>query len=96
MRVLGALMTMIVAAAAVVFAISNREVVAVHLWPLPYAVSLPVYLLVLGSVAFGLLAGGSIAWLSNAKYRRLAAKYQDEVAPYTVPGATRPPASPML
>jgi len=55
---------------AVVFAIANREVVTLDLWPLAIVVQLPLFLLVLGSALVGLLAGGIIVWFSGGQTRR--------------------------
>ena len=56
----------------VVFAISNRGPVTVTLWPLPWIVELPLYLVVLGSLLVGFLVGGAIAWLSAGRRRHEA------------------------
>lgn len=61
-----------VALAVVVFALANRQLVTIDLWPLPFAVDLPVYLAVLGALALGLLVGGSVQRVSGAGRRRRA------------------------
>lgn len=61
-----------VALAVVVFALANRQPVTIDLWPLPFAVDLPVYLAVLGALALGLLVGGSVQRVSGAGRRRRA------------------------
>lgn len=55
---------------AVVFAINNRQVVTLDLWPLAVFVQLPLFLLVLGSALAGLLAGAIIAWFTGGQTRR--------------------------
>ncbi|GEO81081.1 LapA family protein [Pararhodospirillum oryzae] len=52
-----------------VFAVNNRIEAEVSLWPTPFSVDLPVYLLVLGGVALGLVAGALMMWLSAVSLR---------------------------
>ena len=40
-----------------VFAVSNREAVSLALWPLPFVVGLPLYLMVFATVLAGFLVG---------------------------------------
>jgi uncharacterized integral membrane protein len=58
-----------VAVVAIVFAVINRHSVMVDLWPLPWEVQLPLYLLVLGFLALGLVLGGCMVWLSGGAAR---------------------------
>lgn len=46
------------------FAANNLSTIDVDLWPLPFAVAMPVYLLFLGSLALGLIFGALLMWLS--------------------------------
>ena len=46
----------------VLFAVSNRHLVSMELWPLPGALDAPLYLPFLVAVAAGFLLGGAIAW----------------------------------
>lgn len=48
---------------AVIFALSNRQVVELEFWPLPFAVATPVYAFALGAFAVGFLCGGLTVWL---------------------------------
>lgn len=57
------------AAVAVVFSVANRGVTRIDLWPLPFSVDAPVYLLVLGALVVGLLVGALMAWLSAGRLR---------------------------
>jgi uncharacterized integral membrane protein len=56
----------------VAFAIANRHLIEVSLDPLPYTVSLPLYLVVIGTLALGFAAGAGAAWLSGYGARRQA------------------------
>jgi uncharacterized integral membrane protein len=60
------------AIAVVVFAVANRDRVAINLWPLPFDILVPLYVAVLGSLAAGALAGGAFVWLGVFKWRRRA------------------------
>ena len=60
------------AAGAVLFAVTNRQTVAVGIWPVPYRVEVPLYLLVGAPLLLGFLLGEIAAWLGAAKWRREA------------------------
>ncbi|MCF8479739.1 MAG: LapA family protein [Rhodospirillum sp.] len=57
------------AVVAAVFAVNNRDAVSVSLWPTPFSVDLPLYLLCLGALVIGLVVGGSFTWIGAAKLR---------------------------
>lgn len=57
------------AAIAIIFAVSNRQMVTVELWPLPWTADLPLYLLSLGTIAVGVVIGGIFAWASGSHRR---------------------------
>ena len=52
------------------FAASNREAVAIALWPLPLLVELPLYLPVLAALLLGFLFGAFSAWIAARRGRR--------------------------
>jgi lysylphosphatidylglycerol synthetase-like protein (DUF2156 family) len=52
------------------FAVSNRELVNVGLWPLPSTVELQLFWVFLFGLAVGCLVGGLGAWLGGMKKRR--------------------------
>ena len=54
----------------VLFAVMNRESVTLNLWPLPWDIAAPLYLLTLGCVLFGVLFGLLFMWLSQGGTRR--------------------------
>jgi uncharacterized integral membrane protein len=73
--------------AVVLFALDNRGDLVLGFWPVPWKVSLPIYLWVLGFVLAGFLFGGVVAWISGHRKRaalhraRLEVeRLQDEVA----------------
>jgi len=55
----------------ILFSISNRDVFAFTLWPLPYMVEIPVFVVVLSALVIGVLWGSIISWLAASKIRRL-------------------------
>ncbi len=68
-RLAAAAATAPVTAAVVLFAVSNREAAALRLWPLPGAADVPLYLLGLGALFLGFLAGGAVAWFAAGEAR---------------------------
>ncbi len=70
-RVLGALVTLPLTLLVIAFALSNRGLVAVGLWPFDDLVEMPVYLLALGALAIGFLAGAALA-----SFGTIAARYR--------------------
>ncbi len=62
--------TALVALGGVVFAVSNRAVVALALFPLPAEIQAPLYLVVIVAVALGFIIGALVAWLGAGKHRR--------------------------
>ena len=63
MRLIYWLLAIPLAVAAVLFAVSNLGAVELALWPLPFTLNAPVYLIALGGLLVGFLAGGIVAWL---------------------------------
>ncbi len=46
----------------VLIAVSNSQPVQLALWPLPHIIVMPVYLLVIGLLLLGVLAGLGVGW----------------------------------
>jgi len=59
-------------ALAVLFALSNRESVELSIWPLPFTLPAPIYLVALGGLAVGFFAGGIVAWFGAGRIRARA------------------------
>lgn len=79
MRLLSWLIGLPVAAVAVLFAASNKEIIAFALWPLPMTLSLPLYLAMLGTLVAGFLVGGIVAWMGQGRARSRARRLADKV-----------------
>jgi len=47
------------------FAISNRELVTLGLWPLPFRIDAPLYLVALLPLLLGVLIGGLVLWFGR-------------------------------
>jgi putative membrane protein len=62
--------TLFAAVLLIPFAVSNREPVSLGLWPLPFLVDLPLYLLVLSLLLLGFVIGAAAAWLAGYSKRR--------------------------
>jgi uncharacterized integral membrane protein len=72
MKRLSWILTLPLMVVAVVFAVANRELVTLDLWPLAMTIQAPLFILVLGSTVVGLLAGAAVAWFSSGPTRRRA------------------------
>jgi putative membrane protein len=79
------------------FAVSNREVVSLGLWPLPFVLDLPLYLVILAAWLIGLLVGALCAWFAGRhgrgegrrRLRRIAALERELAATQAqLPGAS--------
>ncbi len=79
MRFLTWIITIPVALVLISFAVTNRGFVTVGLWPLPFEVDLPLYLLVLGVLIVGFLAGGFLSWLGGGRHRSLARRRAERI-----------------
>jgi putative membrane protein len=51
------------------FAIANRTIVTVDLWPLPFTATVPLFSCILGAFAIGLLFGTSFTTLSRQRLK---------------------------
>ena len=64
----------------VLIAVSNRQPVQLALWPLPHLVVMPLYLLVIGVLLLGVLAGLGMGWWAGRHHRRRAREAGGEAA----------------
>jgi uncharacterized integral membrane protein len=70
MRRFGWIVSIPVIIVVALFAVNNRQNVALNLWPLPWDVGAPLFLLTLGAILFGFLFGCLVMWLTGGKHRR--------------------------
>lgn len=69
----------------VLFAVANRQWVTVSLDPFSreapaYAVSLPLFLVILGSLAAGVLIGGLVVWFGKVHWRMAAQRAERDMS----------------
>ena len=57
---------------AVVFALSNRDLLRIQFLPLPFTVEAPVYLVLMSMLFFGVILGGVGMWISILDARSVA------------------------
>ncbi len=82
MRLISHLLTLLIAAIVVWFAIANRHAVELTLDPFPLSFSAPLYLPVLLAALLGLIVGGFISWRTAGNKRarlRQAERQRDEL-----------------
>ena len=72
--------TLVAAVFIIPFAVSNREPVSLGLWPLPFLVDLPLYLLVLLVLLAGFVVGAAAAWNAGRRMRRELRRRRRRVA----------------
>jgi uncharacterized integral membrane protein len=60
----------LVATVLALFAVSNRDAVSFGLWPLPFVLELPLYLVVVAASLIGFVAGALCAWIAGRHGRR--------------------------
>ena len=73
MRIFSYLITVPLALALVLFAVSNQQMIVVQLWPLPFeSRELPLYTIVLVPAVLAFFLGGIVAWIGGGRARRLA------------------------
>jgi len=69
MRLLAWLVGLPVAALAVLFAVSNRQPIAVGLWPFSEAIEAPAFVIALVPFALGLIGGAALAGVGTLRAR---------------------------
>jgi len=98
MRLLFWLIVALVAAALALFAASNREMVALALWPLPFVVELQLYIAILAALLVGIVVGAGLFWIAGLgrrrdarRQRRRLAFLEQELAAKSAPQGTATP-----
>lgn len=69
MRFLNTLLAVAAALIVVLFAVSNRQVVAVEIWPFPFRIEAGLYAVILLAVLVGFVVGSVATWLNGAEKR---------------------------
>jgi uncharacterized integral membrane protein len=69
MRIILWLIAAVCVLALATFAVANREIVTLNLWPLPFTVAVPLFSCILGAFAVGLLFGTGVTALSRQRLK---------------------------
>ena len=69
MRLIDWILVLPATATAVLFAVSNRQQTEVQLWPLPYVIDLPIYIVGLVPLVIGFLIGALTMWYCGIRRR---------------------------
>ena len=78
MKLLTWLIFLPVAALIVVFAVVNRTVTTINLWPLPFEIDLPLFGVIFGGALIGIVWGGIATWLAADTTRARAREWRRE------------------
>jgi uncharacterized integral membrane protein len=68
-----------ITAALAALAVMNRAQIVLYWSPLHAALSLPLYLIILGSIGFGFIFGAVVVWLNMAELRRAKRSQKKEI-----------------
>ena len=79
MKILSRVLFLIFLLLGVLIAVSNTERTELALWPIPHTVILPLYLLVLGVLLLGVVAGLGLGWWAGRHHRRHARGRRREI-----------------
>ena len=67
------------AALIIVFAVVNRDLTTINLWPLPFVIDLPLFSVIFGGALVGIVWGGIAAWSAAGTTRAKARERAREV-----------------
>lgn len=79
MKILLRVLFLIFLLVGVLIAVSNTQRTELALWPIPHTVIMPLYLLVLGVLLLGVLAGLGLGWWAGRHHRRHARGRRREI-----------------
>ncbi len=71
-RIISFITMIVVGFLVILFSITNRQSVALDLWPLPLFADVPIYAVVIATAVIAFMAGGIVAWYSGGRARRRA------------------------
>ena len=80
MKILFWVFVLLVALVLALFAVSNRESVALGLWPVPFLVEIPLYVAMLAALSVGFVLGQLAAWIAGRQRRRDARQRRRRLA----------------
>ncbi|MDR3449931.1 MAG: LapA family protein [Alphaproteobacteria bacterium] len=79
MKLFSGLLSALVLAAVICFALSNQSMAVVGMWPLSGTMEMPLYLVGLVPLAAGLFVGGLVGWLRGLPHRLKARRLHKEL-----------------
>jgi hypothetical protein len=80
MKILARALFLLFVLIGVLVAVSNSQPVQLALWPLPQLIVMPVYVLVVGVLLLGVLAGLGMGWWAGRHHRRRAREASGEAS----------------
>jgi uncharacterized integral membrane protein len=80
MRVVSWIITAPLTLLVIVFAVSNRDDVTLHLWPLPFDLTIAIWLQTLIELFVGFLLGAIVTWIGDRRRRRESRQLARRVA----------------
>src|SRR5262245_17149587 len=83
-KIVSAVILVPLAVVIIIFAVANRQTVTVSFDPFStaspaYAVTLPLFVLIAIMIILGVLIGGTVAWVGQARWRRAARRLDADV-----------------
>jgi uncharacterized integral membrane protein len=83
-RIISTLILVPLAVVIIAFAVANRQWVTISFDPFSstspaYAATLPLFVFIFVSLILGVVIGGAVAWIGQAKWRRMARKLDSDV-----------------
>jgi uncharacterized integral membrane protein len=70
LRLINSIIAAIVALLVILFAVSNREQVAVGVWPFPYQLTTSLYAVILLALLLGFICGAVGMWMAGRRKRQ--------------------------
>lgn len=80
MKIFSGSIGIIVLLLALSFAVANRQVVTLNLWPFGIMIVAPLCVFTLGTLFFGVLAGALMAWIAMLPHRLRARRLNKDIA----------------
>lgn len=80
MKIFSSIFATFIALLALAFALSNRQLTTISLWPLAVEIQAPLCLLTLGTLLFGVLLGAILMWVNAMPHRRKSRRMRKHLA----------------
>jgi len=80
MKILSRVLFLLFLLIGILIAVSNAQRVELTVWPLPYSVAAPLYLVIVCVLLLGVLAGLGMGWWAARHHRRRAREHGNKAA----------------